>query len=100
MKNLKKAIKFLAIYIVALVSFTTLAYASVRSSDIHYSENPKKMDYYCDYCGADSWHVGYDQNDNPFYAMCIICLTEYLVEEDGTFAEIIGAGFDPNNPNN
>ena len=58
----------MAIYIVALASFTT---------------------FFCEGCGADSWVVGYDQNDKPFNAVCFICAAEYLVEEDGTFAERI-----------
>ncbi len=98
MKRFFKAMRFLAIYIVALASFTTLVYASTRSSDIHYSETSESRGFVCEGCGADSWIVGYDQNDKPFNATCDICGTEYLVEEDGTFAEKIGEGFNPNNP--
>ena len=64
----------MAIYIVALVSFTTFFVRDVVQI------------------------VGYDQNEKPFNATCNICRTEYLVEEDGTFAEKIGEGFNPNNP--
>ena len=90
MKRFFKAMRFLAIYIVALASFTTLVYASTRSSDIHYSETSESRGFVCEECCADSWIVGYDQNDKPFNATCDICGTEYLVEEDGTFAERIG----------
>jgi hypothetical protein len=89
MKRCFKAMRFLAIYIVALASFTTLVYASTRSSDIHYSETSESRGFVCEGCGADSWVVGYDQNDKPFNAVCFICAAEYLVEEDGTFAERI-----------
>ena len=51
--------RFLAIYIVALFSFATLAYASVRGSGIHYSETPESRGFFCDDCGADRWIVGY-----------------------------------------
>ncbi len=97
MKKFFKAIRFMAIYIAALVSFTTLSYASARSLGIHYSETPESREFVCEDCGADRWVVGYDQNDKPFSATCSICWAEYLVEEDGTFAEKIGEGFDPNN---
>ena len=80
--------RFLAIYIVALASFTTLAYASVSNFRVHYSE-PKSMNFFCYYCGADYWKVGYDDNGDPFYAICFICEAEYLLDEDGNPIQII-----------
>lgn len=88
MKKFFKAIRFMAIYIVALVSFTTLSYASASILRVYYSE-PKSMNFYCYSCGADYWIVGYDDNGDPYYAICRFCSAEYLLDKEGNPIQII-----------
>lgn len=35
-------------------------------------------------CG-NSWCVGYDINNDPYYAICLTCGTEYVLDEEGNF---------------
>ena len=82
MKRFFKAMRFLAIYIVALVSFTTLAYASTRVVNFNYF-GPYAMGFNCINCGADDWLVAFDLQGYPFHAHCSNCMQECVLDGNG-----------------
>ena len=87
-KNFFRQLRFVAIYFFALFAFTTIAYASVRSLNYNYY-GPYPMGFYCYACANDSWLVAYDLNGYPYHAICNICYSEYLLDEEGNPIQII-----------
>lgn len=80
-KSFFRQLRFVAIYLFALVSFTALA--STRSVNINIY-GPYPMGFVCEECASDSWLLMYDILGYPCYAMCDACKqVEYLLDENG-----------------